>query len=132
MIQKTLIVMSLALFAAACTSGLTGSDRPGPFDSVDTMSPGWENRFALDWKVTSDGPETRKVTGYLYNKYGQTARVRLLVKGLDASGAVVFRRIEQTFGAVPPFERNYFVLDKIPAADRYVVTVYSYEKSAND
>jgi hypothetical protein len=134
MTEKTLIMLSLAsLFAAACTSGVTGIGKPGPFDSVDTMAPGWENRFALEWKVvTSDSPETRKLTGYLYNNYGQTVRVRLLVKGLDSSGAVVFRRVDQTLGTVPPFERNYFELDKIPAADRYVVTVYSYEKSAHD
>jgi hypothetical protein len=133
MTEKTLVMLSLAcVLAAACTSGVPSIGRPGAFDSVDTMAPGWEKRFALDWKVTSDSPQTRKLTGYLYNNYGQTVRVRLLVKGLDPSGTVVFRRVEQTFGSVPPFERNYFELDRVPAADRYVVTVYSYEKSAHD
>jgi hypothetical protein len=131
--RMTVLVATLVtvgcIFGSACTSGVNAiAAGPGSFASVDTMSPGWESRFRLDWKVTADRQELRKIAGYLHNDYGQTVRVRLLVKGLDASGAVVFRRVEQTFSALPPFERDFFEFDRLPAADRYVV--YSYEPAS--
>jgi hypothetical protein len=55
------------------------------------------------------------------------------VRHRDASGGTrktAVLPIEQTFSAVPPFERDYFEFDELPVADRYGVTVYSYEKAS--
>jgi hypothetical protein len=122
-----LVVAWAGLFAAGCSVPASPST---PAASIETMSPDWESRFALDWKVGPDGGAARKITGHLTNNYGQTVRVRLLVRALDASGAVIFRRVEQSFSAVPPFERDSFEFSKVPVADRYVVTVYSYENAS--
>jgi hypothetical protein len=126
--SRAIVTLSFAgLLTAGCSSF---TNMTSPYASIDTMSPGWEQRFKLDWKVASESGEARKVTGHLYNDYGQTVRVRLLIRAFDASGAVIYRRVELTTSSVSPFERDYFEFDKLPAADRYVVTVYSYEKAA--
>jgi hypothetical protein len=100
--------------------------------SADTMSPGWESRFKMEWNVTPDGEQTRKMTGHFDNNYGQTFRAYLLVKGTDGSGAVVFRRVQPQLGVLSPLGREHFDIDKLPAAERYAVTVYSYEEAGRN
>jgi hypothetical protein len=126
--RRGAVVATLVVLAVAGILGSGCASSAGLSAPVDTVSPGWESRFKLEWKVTPDSETTRKVTGYLYNQYGETYRIRLLVKALDASGAVVSRRVQQAFGGVSPFERDYFEFDKLPVAERYTVSVYSYDR----
>jgi hypothetical protein len=114
-----------------CMLGLSGAALSGCArvmagnPPVITMSPGWESRFTVDFRVEPDGT-TRRIKGYLQNQYGDAFTVRLAANGLDSSGAIIWQRVQQQFGEVPPFERDYFEFDGLPAAEQYVVTVYSY------
>jgi len=63
------------------------------------------------------------------NTYGEPAgKVQLLAQALDANGNVVAQRIEWVPGVVPGFGRVYFEVSKMPKADAYRVTVWSYER----
>jgi hypothetical protein len=93
----------------------------------DTLSPGWEYKFKLQWNVAPDAGGTRRVDGYLYNEYGSRYVIRLQLLALDPAGNVVARQIKQLPGEVPAFGRDYFEFWNVPAADQYRVTVFSYD-----
>jgi hypothetical protein len=93
---------------------------------VITMSPGWESKFSVEFSVNPESGATRRITGYLQSHYGDTFSIRLAAMGLDASGGIVWQRVQQQFGELPPFEGDVFEFNGLPAAEQYTVTVYSY------
>src|SRR6266496_2091847 len=115
-VVRSLSVVALAapLLLSGCASMMAGNP------PVITMSPGWESRFKLDWKVEPESGPNRRITGYLQNEYGDAFTVRLAAHGLDSAGGIVWQRVQQQFGEVPPFERDFFEFDGLPAAERYM------------
>jgi hypothetical protein len=123
-LQTVCTSLSLLLLAGTVLAGCAAMTRRSP--PVITMSPGWESRFTVDWRVEPESGATRRIKGFLNNQYGDAFTVQVAAHGLDASGGIVWQRVQRMFGTVPPFERDYFEFAGLPAADQYLVTVYSY------
>jgi hypothetical protein len=120
-------IACVALVVVLVGAALAGcATTAGPSPTYITMSPGWESRFSLDWRVEPESGSTQRIRGYLVNQYGDAFTVQLAAHGLDASGAIQWQRVQRMFGTVPPFERDFFEFDGLPTADQYLVTVYSY------
>ena len=120
------VAIVVTVFAvSACASGY----RPlTPSASVTTTSPAAEHWFRVNWEVHPDGPSARRIDGYVYNSYGRPAEnVQVLVQALDASGAVIDQRLAWVPGGVPQLSRAYFEVPRLPVADHYRVTVWSFD-----
>jgi hypothetical protein len=80
--------------------------------------------FRIEWNVLSPG----QIAGRIYNTYhdGATA-IRLLVQGLDATGAVVSSSYVWVGGELGGLDDRSFRLEKVPPAPRYNVTVHSFQ-----
>ena len=93
----------------------------------DTMMPGWQSKYALDWKVQPRPDGLVLLYGHVTSKYGQFAgSFRLLVTALDASGKVLGQRIAEIPGGVPGFSSVYFEVGPLGSAAAYRVTVWDY------
>jgi hypothetical protein len=115
--------------AAGCSvvAGTSGTSQLSPSLSVTTLMPGWDRKFALDWQATPESGGTQRVHGHLVSTYGRTAEpVRLLVQGLDTSGALVDQRIAWVPGGVGALGSAYFEILHLPAADHYRMTIWDY------
>jgi hypothetical protein len=98
-----------------------------PSASLATLTPGWEQKFELDWQVNVEPSGTQRIRGYLVSHDGRTAyEARVLVQTVDVSGAVVGRQIAWVPGGVPAFGRSYFEVPHLSSADHYLVTVWDY------
>src|SRR3989442_15928321 len=87
-------VVRVGLIAVVLTACGISTYYPIPSGPMTTLIPGWERHFTLQWTVEPERGGSRRLDGYVFNQYGQyAARVRLLVRALDASGAVVDQRI---------------------------------------
>jgi hypothetical protein len=53
--------------------------------------------------------------------------VQVLVQALDASGAVIDQRLAWVPGGVPQLSRASFEVPRLPVADHYRVTVWSFD-----
>jgi hypothetical protein len=95
--------------------------------SVTTQMSGWEQHFKLEWTVDSAPGGKRRLSGYVTKQSGGHAEpMRLLVQALDASGAVVERRIWAIPGGVGGSQRAYFEIRDLPPAHEYRVSVWDY------
>jgi hypothetical protein len=128
---RTLAVAALpvGLFAVVLACGIatdgTAADKIPP--SVTTLMAGWEQKFTLEWTVAPEPEGTRRIRGYVVSKYGQRAEpMRVLGRALDSAGGVLGERIEWIPGGVSGFGRAYFEIPRLPATDRYLVTVWDY------
>lgn len=110
------------LVLAGCSVG------PMPSASTTTANPAWQHYFKVAYDVQPQG-EARKLSGYLTNEYGVAMKnVRLLVQGLDTTDNVVTQRLAWVPGGVPAFGRSYFEVGRLPAAEKYRVTVWSFDR----
>jgi len=117
---------ALATVAALLAGCATPATTPSAL--VTTLMPDTERWFVLSWQASGEG-DRRLLSGVIQNSYGEAAaHVRLLVQSLDASGGVVSQRIEWLPGTVPGFGRVSFQVVRVPAAEQYRVTVWSYER----
>jgi len=117
----------LALTAVATTACGTTSTYLTPSGSTTTLMQGWDHWFKLDWSVESEPDGAKRIRGYITNEHGEAAEpVRLLAQALDASDAVVGQRIAWIPEGVGGFERAYFEISHLPAADHYRVSVWDY------
>lgn len=115
------VAPALAAVAAAVYAGV--SFRGVPPD-VTTLMSGWEQRFSLEWTVRSP---SGRLSGYITSRQGGHAEpVRLLVQALDASGAMVARRIWAIPGGVGGGQRACFEIPDLPPAHEYRVFVWDY------
>ena len=113
--------------AAACATATDGAAERRIAPSVTTLMAGWEQKFAIEWTVAPEQGGAQQIRGYVTSRYGQHAEpFRVLGRALDGSGTVVGERIAWIPGGVPGFSRAYFVIQHLPAAERYVVTVWDY------
>ena len=121
-------VLVLALLVAGCAAH-TGL---APSASVTTTMQGWEHYFRIEATETEKPGGAADIEGYVYNKYGRPAVVRLLGQALDASNNVIGQKIVWVPGNVPQLSRAYFKINDLPPADQYRVTVWSFDIIATD
>ena len=119
--------VGLALIAAsvsACAGQSNPLTSPTEFDS---MVPGWQSKFSLDWKVAPAPDGTNRLYGRIASHYGQhAAPFRVLGMALDVSGNGVGQRIAWVPGGVPGFAEVYFEIDRLAVAASYRLTVWDY------
>jgi hypothetical protein len=114
----------IALTASTCASASNPLVSPTEFDS---LVPGWQSKFTLDWKVEPAPDGTSRLYGRIHSHYGQNASpFRVLGMAVDSSGKVIGQRIEWVPGGVPGFSQVYFEIDHLAAAATYKVTVWDY------
>lgn len=120
-------VVVTVMMAVAALAGCAGNHLVPP-DGVTTLEPAWPNWFRLEYGVDTGANGARRISGYLYNNYGEPAHdVQILTQALDPSGAIVSQRIEWLSGGmVPPLGRTYFEVRGLPAAEQYRVSVWSF------
>jgi hypothetical protein len=121
MLRRLLAIVVLLPLATGCAAGVV------PSATVTTAVQGWENWLRLDWAAQPQ-PSGQLIEGYVYSAYGSPLYdVRLLAQALDGSGAVVGQKIVWVPGIVPALQGAYFRVAAMPAADRYRVTVWSFD-----
>ena len=83
--------------------------------------------FHLDWSVAPGSAGMSRITGYVYNDYGEAAQdIELKITGLDTTGqpvATVFKNVSDT---VPARGREYFDI-QVPASSSYKVDVEAFD-----
>lgn len=86
--------------------------------------------FHVEWAASAGSHGRARLTGYVYNDWGEFAKtVELRITGLDTSGNVV-SSIVQPVADVPPGARVYFEA-QVPGRSRlYRVVVESYDFEA--
>ena len=115
-------IAAVALALSACAE--TGMR---PSAEVTSTVPSWQNWFKLDWAIDPEQGGTRRITGYVYNDYGEAAyNVQLLTQALDKTGAVLHQRINWA-GGIGPMSRSYFEVRNLPPADQYRVSVWAFD-----
>jgi len=120
-------VVRVGLIAVVLTACGLSTHYPIPSGPTTTLIPGWERHFMLEWTVEPEHGGSRRLDGYIFNRYGEyAADVRLLVQALDASGVVVDQRIVWGPTGVGGFGRAYFDIRHLPASDHYQVFVWDY------
>jgi hypothetical protein len=114
----------IAVVVSACATFANPLTSPTAFDS---LVPGWESKFTLDWKVEPAKDGTSRLYGRVSSHYGQHASpFRVLGMAVDSSGKVIGQRIAWVPGGVPGFAQVYFEIDQLAAAASYKVTVWDY------
>ena len=127
--RKSVLVDALVLVLTVAACGQVASTHPAPTSpSALAASPTQMNHgrgpFTIAWNVDRPG----EISGRIYNNWQNgMASIQLLVEGLDPSNRVVSQTYHGVFGEVPPLFHRYFVLTKVPPADHYQVSVYSYQ-----
>jgi hypothetical protein len=122
--RRLITAIAVMLIVARCaTAEIT------PSATVTTLMPGSERFFRINWDVRPERGDSRRLSGYVENTYGEAAgRVQLLGQALDTSGAVVGQRLEWVHGTIPGFGRVYYVIPGMPVAENYRVTVWAFER----
>jgi hypothetical protein len=119
--------MALGLLVALIAACDTANSQIRPSASVSTLMSGWEQHFTLDWGVEPEPGDTRRISGYVYNRNGKYAEpLRVLAQAFDDSGIVIAQDIAWLPGGVGGFGRRYFEIRHLPAAASYKVTVWDY------
>jgi hypothetical protein len=122
--MRVMAAVALMLGATACATVDTT-----PSAKVTTLMPGSERWFKINWDVSPERGDSRRISGYVENTYGEAAgRVQLLGQALDSSGGLVDQRLQWVHGAIPGFGRVYYEIRGMPAADHYRVTVWAFER----
>jgi hypothetical protein len=115
----------LGLVAVVLVTGCTAVNVQ-PSSTVSTLSPAWQNWFRFDYAVDQDPGGKRRVSGYLYNTYGEPmVDIQVLAQALDKSGAVVGQQINWV-PPISPMSRTYFEVRNLPPADEYRMSVWSF------
>jgi hypothetical protein len=118
---------ALALITLAVSTCASASDPLTSPTEFDSLVPGWQSKFSLDWKVQPSKNGTNMVYGQIHSYYGEFASgFRVLGMAVDASGTVIGQRIGYVPGGVPGFAQVYFEIDKLAPAASYRVTVWDY------
>jgi len=114
----------IAFGASTCANASNPLTSPTEFDS---LVPGWQSKFTLEWKAQPAKDGTSLVYGRIHSHYGQHASpFRVLGMAVDASGKVIGQRIEWVPGGVPGFGDVYFQIDRLASAASYRVTVWDF------
>ncbi len=121
----TWIKLSL-LVAAVSACAPIGNPLTQPTE-YDTLMPGWESKFSIEWKTQPQPDGTSLLYGHITSHYGEHASPsRVLGMAVDSSGKVIGQRIEWVSGGIPGFAHVYFEIGHLPVAASYKVTVWDY------
>jgi hypothetical protein len=83
--------------------------------------------FHVEWTAEPVQPGMARLTGYVYNDYGETAQdVEVQITAVDAAGRPVTSVIQPIGDTVPARGRSYFDL-RVPASPSYQLSVVSFE-----
>jgi hypothetical protein len=83
--------------------------------------------FRVEWTVSSGRDGNSRLTGYVYNQYGEAAEnVQLRISEVDASGRAASSVTRPVFGTVPAEDRAYFDV-QVPSSPSYQVAVQSFD-----
>ena len=87
-----------------------------------------ERFFHLEWTATGAGRAgMSRITGYVYNDYGQAAEdIELKITGLDSAGQPVNTVFQHLGDTVPARGRGYFDL-QVPVSESYKVDVETFD-----
>ncbi len=119
--------IKLGLLAAAVPACASVSNPLTQTTEYDTLMPGWESKFSIEWKAQPEPDGTSRLYGRIASHYGEYASpFRVLGMAVDSSGKVIGQRIEWVTGGVPGFTQAYFEIGHLPAAPSYRVTVWDY------
>ena len=118
---------ALGLILAGASAAARAADPMTQRTEFDSLMPGWQSKFSIEWKVQPEPGGTRLVYGRVFSHYGQFASpFRVLALAIDSSGKVVGQRVEPIPSGVPGFANAYFQVGRMPAAASYRVTVWDY------
>ena len=82
--------------------------------------------FHVEWMAGPGRAGMSRITGYVYNDYGQEAQdVELRITGLDSGGQPVSAVVQHLSDTVPSRGREYFDL-QVPLSPSYQVNVESF------
>src|SRR5258707_5597009 len=88
---------------------------------------GGDDWYRLDGSTERERGGAARIGGSITNECGGGAEpLRLLGQALDTSGAVVGQRIVWVPEGVGGYQRAYFEIWHLPAADHYRVSVWDY------
>ena len=119
--RLALLTIVIVTVCAACATN------PEARTSATTLMAGWEHHFSIEWSAAEQGPNLRKVSGYVSSQNGEFATsLRVLAQAIDSGGDVVGQRIAYVPGGVGGFGRGYFEVPNLPASPNYRVTVWDY------
>jgi len=119
--------IKLGLLAAAVSACASVSNPLTQTTEYDTLMPGWESKFSIEWKAQPEPDGTSRLYGRIASHYGEYASpFRVLGMAVDSSGKVIGQRIEWVTGGVPGFTQAYFEIGHLPAAPSYRVSVWDY------
>jgi hypothetical protein len=86
-----------------------------------------ERLFHVEWTAGAGRAGMSRITGYVYNDYGQAAEdVELKITGLDTAGQPVNTMFQHMGDTVPSRGRGYFDV-QVPVSESYKVDVESFE-----
>lgn len=130
--RKIAFMMTTALLVGAATlpgvsvpaAEAVGVQPAAPQQAKPTLS---DQFFRVEW-TAKPGPDGHsRITGYVYNNYGEAAQnVELRINEVDASGHTVSHVIRPVYGTVPGEDRSYFDVT-VPSSPSYQVAVQSFD-----
>ena len=83
--------------------------------------------FRVEWTVSPGRLGDSRITGYVYNQYGDAAEnVQLRISEVDASGRAASSVTRPVYGTVPAEDRSYFDV-QVPTSSSYQVAVQSFD-----
>ncbi len=83
--------------------------------------------FHVEWTAGAGRAGTSRITGYVYNDYGQAAQdIELRVTGLNSAGQPVRAMVHHLSDTVPSRGRGYFDF-QVPVSQAYRVDVESFD-----
>jgi hypothetical protein len=119
--------IKLGLLAAVVSACASVGNPLTQTTEYDTLMPGWESKFSIEWKAQAEPDGTSRLYGRIASHYGEYASpFRVLGMAVDSSGKVIGQRIEWVPGGIPGFAHAYFEIGHLPAAPSYKVTVWDY------
>jgi hypothetical protein len=126
MAWRSLVPRVMLAVIAIAVSACAGNPLTSPTE-FDSLSPGWQSKFSIDWQVAPSPDGTNLLYGRITSHWGQFAsRFRVLAMAMDSSGKVFAQRIEWVPSGVPGFTSTYFEIGHLPVAASYRVTVWDY------
>jgi hypothetical protein len=83
--------------------------------------------FHIEWTADVGRPGVSRLTGYVYNDYGEAAQgVQLQITAVDPAGRPVGSVIQRIGDTVPARGRSYFDF-QVPVSSSYQLSVMSFE-----
>jgi hypothetical protein len=110
--------------AAKVDDPTTFGDSPAAMEQDRGLA---ERLFHIEWTASAGASGMSRISGYVYNDYGEAAEdIELVVKGLDAAGQPVSTVVKHVSDTVPARGRGYFDV-QVPVSSSYWVGVESFE-----